>query len=210
MKKAIVWGANGGIGRAIQDKLDIEGWITVGAARHNVQDIKNDLQIRADFCELETVQRELQRVSEQSNPFDLWIYAAGDILSNKAESLDLQHWNRIMNNNLNAAFITYQASLPYLAPDAHLFFLGAISERLRLPGLSAYATAKAGLEAFVMTIAKEDRKRKYTVIRPAAVATSFWEKVPFNLPSYSATPEKVAMKILEAYENSEKGLLDLV
>ena len=80
----------------------------------------------------------------------------------------------------------------------------------RLPGLSAYAAAKAGLEAFAESLSKEQRKKRITVVRPGAVATPLWEKVPLRMPVDVAPPGKIARKILEAYESGHKGQLDLV
>jgi hypothetical protein len=48
------------------------------------------------------------------------------------------------------------------------------------------------------------------VVRPGAVATSFWEKVPLRMPADAPPPAKVAQKILEAYQSGHKGQLDLV
>jgi short-subunit dehydrogenase len=97
-----------------------------------------------------------------------------------------------------------------LSEDAHIVFIGAVSERLRLPGLSAYAASKAGLEAFATALSKEERRKRITVVRPAAVATALWDKVPLRLPADAPKPEKVAQKILEAYHAGHKGQLDLV
>ncbi|NIV33822.1 MAG: SDR family NAD(P)-dependent oxidoreductase, partial [Anaerolineae bacterium] len=80
-----------------------------------------------------------------------------------------------------------------------MIFLGAISERLRLPRLSAYASAKAGLEAFVEVLGKEERKRRVTLVRPTAVDTPLWDKVPFNLPAKALRPEDAAQRILAAH-----------
>jgi NAD(P)-dependent dehydrogenase (short-subunit alcohol dehydrogenase family) len=97
-----------------------------------------------------------------------------------------------------------------MSENAHIFILGAVSERMRLPGLGGYAAAKAGLEAFAEALGKEERKKRVTVVRPGAVATPFWEKVPLKLPKDAAPPEKVAEKIYEAYLSEHKGKLDLV
>ncbi len=91
----------------------------------------------------------------------------------------------------------------------NLFFLGAVSERMRLPGLSAYAAAKAGLEAFAEAYRKEARKQKVSVVRPSAVATSLWQKVPFSMPKDAKSPEKVAQRIMDAYAQGHRGALDL-
>jgi hypothetical protein len=48
-----------------------------------------------------------------------------------------------------------------------------------------------------------------TVVRPGAVATPFWDKVPMRLPKDAATPEKVAGRILQAYVDGQSGTLDL-
>jgi short-subunit dehydrogenase len=84
-----------------------------------------------------------------------------------------------------------------------------VSERMQMPGLSAYAAAKAGLEAFAESLRKEARKRRITVVRPGAVATPFWENVPFRMPANAMTPEAVAAAILSAYEAKHSGKLDL-
>lgn len=123
--------------------------------------------------------------------------------------MDLAAWKRQMDANLNGVFYALQASQPLLAENAHLVITGAIQERLRLPGFAAYAAAKTGLEAFAEAYAKEDRKRRVTVVRPGAVATPFWEKVPLSIPKHSLTSEQVAGAILQAYETGHKGLLDL-
>lgn len=100
-------------------------------------------------------------------------------------------------------------SLPLLASDAHLVFLGAVSERLRLPGLAAYASAKAGLEAFVDVLRKEQRQRCVTIVRPKAVETPLWEKMPFSLPPGAANTDDVVKRVLQAYQEGHSGMLNL-
>jgi short-subunit dehydrogenase len=76
--------------------------------------------------------------------------------------------------------------------------------------LAAYAASKAGLEAFAETLGKEERKKRVTIVRPGAVATPFWNKVPMNMPKDAASAEKVADKVYEAFLSGNKGKLDLV
>jgi len=89
-----------------------------------------------------------------------------------------------------------------------MVFLGAVHERLRLPGLSAYAAAKAGLEVFVEILRKETR-HKTLIIRPGAVNTALWSKVPFSLPKTALQPEALAEKIYSAIIEGKEGVLDL-
>ena len=110
---------------------------------------------------------------------------------------------------MTGAFTTTHYSLPLLAENAHLVYVGAITERLRLPGLSAYVAAKSGLEAYAEALRKEERKRRVTVLRPAAVETPFWEKVRMRLPKQALTADDVAKRILTIYGEGEEGIIDL-
>jgi short-subunit dehydrogenase len=68
---------------------------------------------------------------------------------------------------------------------------------MRLPGLSVYASSKAGLEAFVESLRTEERSKKITLVRPGAVATDFWNKVPFQLPPNALSADALARQILK-------------
>lgn len=211
MKTAMIWGAAGGMGQAILNLLKSEGWESVAIAR-NTTGI-DSLATHAFDASLDNpavVELTSMLAAQVVDSIDLWIYAAGDILSEKAAHMAPDDWQRIINANLSGAYYALHYSLPLLSENAHIFFLGAVSERLRLPGLSAYAAAKAGLEAFATALAKEQRKRRITVVRPGAVATPLWDKVPLRLPADAAPPEKVAQKILAAYQEGHQGQLDLV
>jgi 3-oxoacyl-[acyl-carrier protein] reductase len=210
MKTAMIWGAHGGIGRALVNALQTEVWTTVAFSRH-----EEELQglathsIYSDIADPYSVQKAVQAAAYEVTDVNLWIYSVGDIIAAPVEEMNPDTWRRIMDANLNGAYLAVHHSLPLLAPDAHLFFVGAINERLRLPGLSAYAAAKAGLEAFGDALRKEQRKRRVTVVRPAAVDTLLWDKVPMRLPKDAPAASKLAERILSAYEEGHSGLLDL-
>jgi NAD(P)-dependent dehydrogenase (short-subunit alcohol dehydrogenase family) len=209
MKTALVWGANGEIGRAILKKLMEEKWKTLAAGRNpeviqGLSDLVYEVDLDKDF----SVQSAVAAISQDVSQVDLFIYAAGDITSQRIQEQKPQDWLRILDANLNGAFLTTHYSWPLLAPEAHLFFLGAISERMRLPGLAAYAAAKAGLEAFGEVLRKESR-RKVSVVRPSAVDTHFWQKVPFKLPPNPLKTDEVAARIYQAYSEGHQGLLDI-
>lgn len=210
MKKTIIWGAEGGIGEALLKAFQAEGWWAAAAARKLTPRTEEaDRRAEADFTRPDQVRRAVEDlVGDQE--LDVFVYAAGDIASQNIGQADPERWEAVLSNNLTGVFHTLQASLPFLAEDAHIFILGAVSERLTLPGLSAYAAAKAGLEALAVSLAKEERRKKITIVRPGAVATELWEKVPFKQPEHSMPPEKLAQKVLEAYREGHKGQLDLV
>ena len=211
MATAMVWGAAGGIGRALVDELLSREWTVVAVSRdEDALAARVACSLRADVADPFSVQRAVQAAAHEVDEIALWVYAAGDIVAAPVEEMAPAVWGRILSANLTGAYQATHYSLPLLAPDAHLIFIGAISERLRLPGLSAYAAAKAGLEAFAEALRKEQRRRRVTIVRPAAVATPLWDKVPLRLPKDAPPPSKVAGRILAAYDEGHSGVLDLV
>jgi NAD(P)-dependent dehydrogenase (short-subunit alcohol dehydrogenase family) len=147
--------------------------------------------------------------AQEVGEIDLWLYAVGDIAAKPVGAMDEETWDRILDANLTGAFRAIHHSLPLLAEEAHIVFVGAYSERLRLPGLAAYAAAKAGLEALAVALSKEERRKRVTVVRPGAVATPLWEKMPMRLPRSASTPEEIAGKILSAHVGGQSGIIDL-
>ena len=210
MTTAMVWGAAGGIGRAVARRLLGEGWEVIMLARdgHALGDLADDV-IEVDVTRALDVAEAMMLAGQRVDQVDLMVYAAGDIASSRVDAMSSETWIRIVDANLTGAYLAVHYSLPLLAPDAHIVLLGAVSERLRLPGLSSYAAAKAGLEAFADVLRKEERTRRVTVVRPAAVETALWDKVPLKLPAHAASPLDVAEKILMAYQEGHPGMLDL-
>ncbi|MGC9333587.1 MAG: SDR family NAD(P)-dependent oxidoreductase [Anaerolineae bacterium] len=208
-KVAMIWGAGGGIGRALVSQLREEGWRVLAMSRHTagLDDLTPDL-FEADVADPESVAQAIEAAGRGVDQIDLWIYAAGDITAQKVSEAAPEAWERILDANLTGAYLAAHYSLPLLAADAHMVFLGAISERMRLPRLSAYAAAKAGLEALVEVLGKEERKRRVTLVRPAAVDTPLWDKVPFKLPPGALSPKEAAERILAAHHNGHRGVLE--
>ena len=210
MNTAMIWGASGGIGQALTDTLLNRDWEVIGLARNTDNVHPNaKLAIEVDIGNAFSVQSAILSASYEVDRVDLSIYAIGDILSAKIDQLEPDKWDQTLNANLTGAYLTTHYGLPLLAEDAGLIYIGAVSERLRLPGLSAYAAAKSGLEAFVDTVRKEQRRRSVMLVRPGAVNTPLWDKIPMRLPKDAADPGKAAERIIGAYLNEYQGVLDL-
>lgn len=208
-ENALIWGADGGIGGAVASLLAVGGWNVAVTCRHPEQLENLDaIVVEAEVGNPFSVQQAVTAISQELDEIHLWVYAVGDITSKPVEQMPVSDWQRILDANLSGAFLATHFSLPLLADESHIFYLGAISERMRIPGLGAYAAAKAGLESFAEVVRKETRKR-VSVVRPAAVDTPLWKKTPFKLPSQHLSPEDVAARILQAYQAGQVGSLAL-
>ena len=217
MGHLLLIGADSSIGQSIAKAFIEDEWQVWAIGRHaerfadGVQ-WAHTLDNAADEAQMTQAAQSLQAhlAALGDLQVDALVYTVGDITAQKTNEMSLEAWRRIMDANLTGAFVATRLFSPMFSPEPHLFYLGALSEKLILPGLSAYATAKAGLEVFAQVVAKEQPRWKVTVVRPGAVATRFWERVPFRMPPKTLTPEDVALRILEAYYNEHRGSLDLI
>ncbi len=206
----MVWGAAGGIGSALVQAAKKAGWRVGAVSRAGGATLPPaDFAYEGDVADLFAVQRAVYAAAQEMGAIDLWIYSIGDIVSSPVAAMEEDVWQRILDANLSGAYRTIHHSLPLLAENAHIVFIGAYSERLQLPGLAAYAAAKAGLEAFAVALGKEQRHKRVTVVRPGAVDTPLWTKMPMRLPRSAATPDAVAERVLQAYHEGHSGVLDL-
>jgi 3-oxoacyl-[acyl-carrier protein] reductase len=207
---AMVWGAGGGIGRATVETLVEAGWTVVAAVRQagDLASVTPHI-IEADVTAPYAVEVAVNHAAQMVDAVDFWVYSVGDIVTAKVADLAPASWQRIIDANLTGAFLATHYSLPLLTDNAHLLYIGAVTERLRLPGFAPYVAAKSGLEAYAEALRKEERNRRVTVLRPGAVATPFWDKLPMRLPANAMTPHRVAERVLTLYNDGTTGTVDL-
>lgn len=210
MRNALIWGASGGIGAALAEALAAAGWEVAGTARDASRlprAVAHPLE--ANVGDEASVRAAVYAAAQALGEVSLLVYAAGDIAQVKVAEMHPAAWARLMDANLTGAYVTTHYSLPLLTADGAIVLLGAVHERLRLPGLAAYAAAKAGLEAFATALAKEERTRRVLVVRPGAVDTPLWEKMPVRLPRNALSPAACAQQVMEAIDAGKAGTLDL-
>jgi len=210
MTDALIWGASGGIGQALVRTLKQQGWRVLAAARNTSRiPSEADFTYRFDVALPNTINETQLLVAQDSAGLDLVVYAVGDLRPDLLKSTSLDDWMAVMHANLSGAFLVASKSLYLLNDAGHMMFIGAYVDHVVLPKMGAYAVAKAGLETMVAVLRKEDRKHKFTVVRPGAVDTPFWEKAPFKKPADAKSPEAVAQAIVAHYHTGENTDLNL-
>ena len=211
MQTALIWGAAGGIGRALVDTLSERGWRVLGIARDAAA--LSDMDIESYSAELsreaDVAAAALWAAQQSEGAVNLWVYAAGDMIGKPLADTTAGEWERIFGANVTGAHLAVAHSLALVPAGGHLVFIGAYVDRIMLPKLGAYAASKAALDAYVTVLAKEVRDRRVTNVRVGnvrvgAVDTPLWREVPFRL-----SPFDVADAVLRAYAEGHKGNLDL-
>ncbi len=210
MNDALIWGASGGMGQALVNQLNNDGWRVFAAARDK-EAIPDGVHERYHFDAANgTAIRDIAiDLAQQTNGIDLWVYAAGEMRADLLSKTSLESWSAVLDSNLNGAFLAISHTIHLLNENGQAAFIGAYVDHLVLPKIGAYAAAKAGLEPLVSVLQKENRSVNFTLVKPGAVATDFWENVPFRMPADAKSADVVAQAIISQYQNQGRGVLPL-
>jgi 3-oxoacyl-[acyl-carrier protein] reductase len=210
MPTALIWGASGGIGSALVNHLHANGWVVYAAARHteNVPSAAREV-FHFNAAKPDTYKEIALILAQEGIALDLVVYAAGGIQASKLEDLGADSWRAVLDANLTGAYLGVQSVLHLVPKGGHVMVIGAYVDKVMLPKFGAYTTAKAGLEPMMAIFSKENRRKRFTLVRPPAVDTAFWGNVPFNLPDGALSAQTVAGAVLEHYHSEGEGMLDL-
>lgn len=206
---AVITGASRGIGRAAALQLAEAGAHVIAVARTSggLEELDDDIKaatgkratlVPLDLTEFDNIDRMAASIAERFKRTDILIGNAG-ILGDLTplSHLEPKVWQQSMDINLTANWRLIRAFDPLLrASDAGraLFVTSGITKRLR-SYWGAYAVAKAGLEALVLTYVQEVRKYplKVNLVNPGPTRTAMRAKaMPGEDPSTLPAPEEVA------------------
>jgi 3-oxoacyl-[acyl-carrier protein] reductase len=210
MPNALIWGASGSIGSALVRHLHANGWTVYGAARNTAAiPAEATEQFTFDAAQPQTFRDIALMLAQDSVELDLVVYAAGGMQSSTLEKMEPSAWQAVMDANLHGAYLGVNAVLHLVPKGGHVVIIGAYVDKITLPKFGAYAAAKAALEPMTAILARENRRKHITLVRPPAVQGAFWQNVPFDAPDYAITPETVAEKIFTHVSADGNGVLDI-
>ncbi|MCZ7544316.1 MAG: SDR family NAD(P)-dependent oxidoreductase [Anaerolineae bacterium] len=210
MPEALIWGASGGIGQALVAALKRDGWRVFAAAR-NTQRIppEADCTYGFDVSDTQSFKEAATLLAHDVSGLDLIVYAAGALRAEMLKRMRAEDWAEVLASNLTGAFLAASYGVHLLKPEGHMMFIGAYIDHVTLPKMGAYAAAKAGLETMVEVLRAENRRLRFSVVRPGAVDTPFWEHAPFRRPTNARAPAVIAEAILAHYHAADAGDLNL-
>lgn len=188
---AIITGAGRGIGAATAERLVAAGAAVVLAARSEaeVEAVAARLRKRGraiavpgDITDPDVVEEVVESALEQYDRVDILINNAGVVwpIEEVAES-DADEWTYNLYTNLIAPFYMVRSVLPVMQDQKYgrIVSVGCSAALQPMAGLSAFCTAKAGLDMFVRTLASElaNTGVTTTLLYPGMVDTAMHEDV---------------------------------
>jgi 3-oxoacyl-[acyl-carrier protein] reductase len=193
---AIVTGAARGIGAATAVRLAAEGLavavldIDEAACKDTVEKITaaggRALAVGCDVSDEEQVQAAVARVAGELGAPTVLVNNAGVLRDNLLFKMTASDWDTVMNVHLRGAFLMSRAAQKYMVDAGYGRIVNlSSSSALGNRGQVNYAAAKAGMQGFTKTLAKELGKFGITAnaLAPGSIATEMTK----------ATAERVGM-----------------
>lgn len=176
-KTALITGAASGIGHAAAVLFKAEG---ANLFRADISDATDRYDLRLDVADEISWEDALSQIPH----LDIVIASAGISFAKPILETSLAEWQRVMDVNLNAAFLTVKHCLPLLKNNPNggsIIFLGSASGTKAAPSASAYSTSKAALRMFAKVAALEAKPHnvRINLVSPGGVATPMWKTMPF-------------------------------
>jgi 3-oxoacyl-[acyl-carrier protein] reductase len=180
-KKALVTGGSRGIGRAVCLELAQRGADVAFIYRRRDREAEETaahvralgaraLALRTDLADARAVGAAVDRAAAELGRLDVLVQAAGAIGAwRETAELSTDDWDRYLAVDLSGAFYVVRAALPHLrtAGGGAIVAVSSIAAQMCQARNVQGAAAKAGLEAIVRVVAREEGRRG---IRVNAVA----------------------------------------
>jgi len=183
MKTALVTGASRGIGRAIALEFKDKGYSVIGTATSkNGATELNEIGIQGHVLDLnshESIDSFWEKLEDQNQNISLLVNNAGITRDNIVLRMSDEEWSDIMNVHLYGTFQLCKRSLKMMLKSkwGRIINISSASASIGNRGQSNYAAAKAGVEAFTKSLAKEVGKRDITInaVAPGFISTDMTE-----------------------------------
>ena len=184
MKTALVTGASRGIGRAIALELKSKDFSIIGTATSQVGVdalIENGIEgYILDLNSPNSIGSFWEQLEVDKKNISILVNNAGITRDNIVLRMSDDEWSDIMNVHLNGTFQLCKRSLKMMLKNkwGRIINISSASASIGNRGQSNYAAAKAGVEAFTKSLAKEVGKRDITInaVAPGFIATDMTEQ----------------------------------
>jgi 3-oxoacyl-[acyl-carrier protein] reductase len=179
-KVAFITGASRGIGLAIANSLNKNGYDVIGTARgkFNFNPENNDakmIPMQLDITSREEVKSLPSKLKEMDLMPNIIINNAGITSDQLFLRMSDEDWDKVIDTNLNGVFNITKAFIKHLvkSKSGRVINISSVSGLMGNPGQVNYSSAKAALGGFTKSLAKEVGSRNITVncIAPGFIDT---------------------------------------
>ncbi len=202
---AVVTGASAGIGRAVADRLDGDGWSVVGVSRRGTS--PGTWQSRVmDVDDDSSVADGMASIIAEHGRIDALVACAGWGLAGPVECTPMAEAKLQLETNFWGAVRAVQATLPSMRAQGsgRVVLISSIGGILGIPFQAFYSASKFALEGFGEALSYEVAPFgvHVTLVEPGNVRTEFTESrrqvaAPEGADPYSAASARAVEKMAE-------------
>lgn len=208
-RRALVTGANSGLGRAIALNLAAAGArvavhalndpVSTATVIEQIQQAGGEaVAVYGDVSQSGQVEKLFTDVDAAFGGLDILVNNAGlDGMRALCVDSDLAHWQKVIDVDLRGPYDCTRHALKRMLPQQRGVILNITSVHEFIPwaGYSAYTSAKAALSMFTKTVAQEVATQGVRVlaIAPGAIRTPINADVWNNLDGLRDLDQKIAM-----------------
>jgi acetoacetyl-CoA reductase len=185
---AVVTGGTRGIGRAISERLQSDGFTVVANYAGNEEkaraftDKTGIAAYKWDVGDHEASIAGCARIAEEVGPIDVLVNNAGITRDGTLLKMSFEDWYDVMRINLGGCFNMAKATFPGMRERGwgRIVNIGSINGQAGQYGQVNYAAAKSGIHGFTKALAQEGAKFGVTVnaIAPGYIDTDMVAAVP--------------------------------
>ncbi len=193
-RRAVVTGADSGIGRAVglafaRERADVVvSYLDEEADAQETVRLVEDAGRRAvavggDIGEERHCQSLVQRALDDFGGLDVLVNnAAYSMMRDSIEEVPSEEWDRILRTNISSLFYLCKAALPHMRPGSTIVNTSSVQAYQPSPSLLAYATTKGAIVTFSKALAQEAIQRgvRVNVVAPGPVWTPL---IPVSTPA---------------------------
>ncbi|HEX9446739.1 MAG TPA: glucose 1-dehydrogenase [Dongiaceae bacterium] len=167
-RKAVVTGANRGIGRQIAEALAAAGADVAITARHaetlretaaTIEKLgRRAVSLALDVTDIEACRQQIATAAEALGGLDILVNNAGTEEVRPSLDVDEALWDRILDTNLKGAFFCAQAAARHMVDTRSkgaILNLCSLTSEVGIPGAVPYGSSKSGLLGMTRALATE-------------------------------------------------------
>ena len=179
MKTALITGASRGIGNSVALEFKDKGYSVIGTAtsKDGAENLnKNGIEgYVLDLSSKDSIEEFWSSLEESGKDISVLVNNAGITRDNIVLRMSDDEWEEIMNVHLYGTFQLSKKALKMMLKSkwGRIINISSASASIGNRGQSNYAAAKAGVEAFTKSLAKEVGKRDITInaVAPGFIST---------------------------------------
>ena len=219
-KVAFITGGSKGIGYGIAEALAKEGVKTILTSRsqENADKAANEISVKYDVESL-GVQADVRLYGQLEKAVEIAVNAFGQIdyvIANaglgrfgSVEDLSIEHWQEVIETNLNGVFYTIKASVQELIKSKGYFItISSLAGTNFFAGGAAYNASKFGVTGFTQAVMLDLRQKGVNVstIMPGSVSTYFNGNNPGDKDAWKIQIEDIGEIVVDLFKLNPRTL----